>query len=207
VETPEHWARIKEIFGGALECAPADRGSFLDDACAQEPTLRAEVESLLAAHAEADAVFLSGHPQSNTTSQLADHLRAIGPYRLIRELGAGGMGQVWLAEQTEPLHRHVALKLIKAGTYDSTTIQRFRTERQSLAIMEHPAIAKVFDAGTTPHLTLPNLLTKWGRCLLAMKQTEEARSTVQDAIRLYAKTLNTDDSRTRAAEKLLAQAN
>ena len=59
------------------------------------------------------------------------------------------MGQVWLAQQTEPVRRQVALKLIKAGMYDASTVQRFKAERQSLAIMEHPAIAKVFDAGTT----------------------------------------------------------
>jgi len=71
-------------------------------------------------------------------------------FRLIHMLGEGGMGQVWLAEQTAPVRRQVALKLIKAGMYDATVVQRFRSERQSLAIMDHPAIAKVFDAGATP---------------------------------------------------------
>ena len=75
---------------------------------------------------------------------------AIGPYRLIRELGVGGMGEVWLAEQTEPVRRLVALKLIRAGMYDAAVVHRFQAERQSLAIMDHPAIAKVFDAGATP---------------------------------------------------------
>jgi serine/threonine protein kinase len=74
----------------------------------------------------------------------------IGPYQLVKLLGEGGMGQVWLAEQTEPVRRKVALKLIKGGRYDQSVIQRFESERQSLAIMDHPAIAKVFDAGTTP---------------------------------------------------------
>jgi serine/threonine protein kinase len=73
----------------------------------------------------------------------------IGPYILIRKLGEGGMGQVWLAEQTAPVKRLVAVKLIKGGLYDSAVIQRFESERQSLAVMSHPAIAKVFDAGTT----------------------------------------------------------
>ena len=71
-------------------------------------------------------------------------------FHLIRKLGEGGMGQVWLAEQTAPVRRLVALKLIKAGMYDETVVQRFQAERQSLAIMDHPAIAKVFDAGVTP---------------------------------------------------------
>ena len=76
--------------------------------------------------------------------------QSIGPYRLMRKLGEGGMGQVWLAEQTAPIQRQVALKLIKVGRYDASVLQRFYSERQSLAIMEHPSIAKVFDAGATP---------------------------------------------------------
>ena len=76
-------------------------------------------------------------------------LASIGPYRLVKKLGEGGMGQVWLAEQTAPLRRQVALKLIKIGMYDDSVLQRFQSERQSLAIMEHPWIAKVFDAGAT----------------------------------------------------------
>jgi eukaryotic-like serine/threonine-protein kinase len=74
---------------------------------------------------------------------------SIGPYVLIKKLGEGGMGQVWLAEQTAPVKRRVALKLIKGGLYDSAVMQRFEAERQSLAVMNHPAIAKVFDAGST----------------------------------------------------------
>lgn len=75
---------------------------------------------------------------------------SIGPYRLSRRLGEGGMGQVWLAEQTEPVRRTVALKLIRVGMYDDSMLRRFQSERQSLAIMDHPSIAKVFDAGATP---------------------------------------------------------
>jgi len=77
-------------------------------------------------------------------------LKSIGPYHLVRKLGEGGMGQVWLAEQNAPLRRQIALKLLKVGTYDDSVLQRFYSERQSLAIMEHPSIAKVFDAGATP---------------------------------------------------------
>lgn len=80
----------------------------------------------------------------------SDPPRAIGPYRLLEQIGEGGMGQVWLAEQTAPVRRRVALKLIRSGHYDSAHMQRFDAERQALALMEHPAIAKVFDAGATP---------------------------------------------------------
>jgi eukaryotic-like serine/threonine-protein kinase len=148
VATPDQWPKIKEIVGTALERDPAERGAFLDQACAQNAQLRAEVESLLAAHADADG--LSEYPWTTTVADAAGESKIVGPYRLIRELGVGGMGQVWLAEQTEPVQRSVALKVIRAGMYDATVVQRFRFERQSLALMDHPAIAKVFDAGATP---------------------------------------------------------
>jgi serine/threonine protein kinase len=68
--------------------------------------------------------------------------KSIGPYRLVQKLGEGGMGQVWLAEQTAPLRRQVAMKLIRAGMYDDALLQRFQSERQSLAIMDHTAIKR-----------------------------------------------------------------
>ena len=76
--------------------------------------------------------------------------RSIGPYRLLKKIGEGGMGQVWLAQQDAPLKRQVALKLIRVGIYDDSVIQRFQSERQSLAMMNHPSIARVYDAGATP---------------------------------------------------------
>jgi non-specific serine/threonine protein kinase/serine/threonine-protein kinase len=84
-----------------------------------------------------------------TAAPTASEPKFIGPYKLLRQLGEGGMGQVWLAEQTAPVQRQVALKLIRVGRYDEEILRRFRSERQSLAMMDHPAIAKVFDAGTT----------------------------------------------------------
>jgi serine/threonine protein kinase len=80
----------------------------------------------------------------------APDLGSIGPYQLIRKLGEGEMGQVWLAEQSAPVKRQVVLKIIKAGRYDESALLRYDVERQALAIMNHPAIAKVFDAGSTP---------------------------------------------------------
>src|SRR3974390_716393 len=76
--------------------------------------------------------------------------KPIGPYRFVRKLGEGGMGQVWLAEQTAPLQRLVAIKLIRAGVSDNVLLERFESERQALARMNHPTIARVYDAGTTP---------------------------------------------------------
>jgi serine/threonine protein kinase len=86
-------------------------------------------------------------PSSVATSAASGR---IGPYILIRKLGEGGMGQVWLAEQSVPLRRQVAVKILRTGFYSHSMLQRFLAERQSVAIMNHPAIAKVFDAGATP---------------------------------------------------------
>lgn len=105
-------------------------------------------ESSLPQHA--DATIDSGSAGAPAAGQPLPTPTVIGNYHLVKLIGEGGMGQVWLAEQTAPVKRRVALKLIKGGLFDSTLIQRFKAERQSLAIMDHPAIAKVFDAGTTP---------------------------------------------------------
>src|SRR6266702_1275220 len=143
----EQWPRIKEIVGAALEREPNERDAFLEEACSENQWLRAEVTSLLAACVEADVLF---EPQWK--ANLIDggrNSQTIGPYRLIRELGVGGMGQVWLAEQMESVRRRIALKLIKSGMFDAAIVQRFQAERQSLALMDHPAVAKVFDAGAT----------------------------------------------------------
>ena len=74
----------------------------------------------------------------------------VGPYQLLEALGEGGMGEVWLAEQTRPMRRHVAVKIVKPGMDSAQVVARFEAERQALALMDHPAIAKVFDAGATP---------------------------------------------------------
>jgi serine/threonine protein kinase/tetratricopeptide (TPR) repeat protein len=106
------------------------------------------IESGVPAGSAPDATFDTSAAAA-LTAERAAQLKSIGPYQLIRKLGEGGMGQVWLAEQTEPIQRQVALKLIRVGRYDDSVLQRFYAERQSLAIMDHPSIAKVFDAGAT----------------------------------------------------------
>jgi serine/threonine protein kinase/tetratricopeptide (TPR) repeat protein len=158
--TPERWEQIRDVLEKALELAPEQRSAFLDGACSSDPSLRNEVEVLLASSANVPPGFLQS---SAMAEMIGAELESIGSataleegqefaqrFRLIRKLGEGGMGQVWLAEQTFPVRRQVALKMIKAGMYDEAVVERFQSERQSLAIMEHPAIAKVFDAGTTP---------------------------------------------------------
>jgi len=149
------WQRLKELLHRALYMAPVQRAAFLDEECAGEPELRAELESLL----DENARMRSGFLESSSPAVASDEqgAGALSPgqifcerFRLVSKLGEGGMGQVWLAEQISPVWRRVALKLIRAGMYDESVAQRFQAERQSLAIMDHPAIAKVFDAGATP---------------------------------------------------------
>jgi len=149
---PETWSRVKEIFSAALERDPAARSAWLDEACAGDAALRAEVESLLAAHAQPNVLSNPAWPggASAAGGSAVTPPEDIGPYRFVRKLGEGGMGQVWLAEQTAPVRRQVALKLIRPGLFDPEIQRRFEAERQSLAIMDHPAIAKVLDAGSTP---------------------------------------------------------
>jgi serine/threonine protein kinase len=110
----------------------------------------------------------------------------IGPYRLVKLLGEGGMGQVWLADQTVPVRRKVALKLIKGGRYDQSVIQRFESERQSLAIMDHPAIAKVFDAGTTQD-GQPFFVMEFVPGLPITKYCDEKRLNTRERLELFIK--------------------
>ena len=147
METKQEWEKIKELFGAALERDPSDRDAFLQAACGTDLSLRQEVESLIRAHQSSSNLWQ--HPFRPQPSENTEG-RSIGPYQLLKRIGEGGMGQVWLAQQTSPLQRQVALKLIRWGMYDDTLLHRFHAERQSLAVMDHPSIAKVFDAGTTP---------------------------------------------------------
>jgi len=152
------WAHVKELLHQALALEPEARARFLDEVCASNAALRVELESLLSVGDELKPGFLES-PSPAKIGVDGEGLGALGlaegqlfaeRFQLVRKLGEGGMGQVWLAEQTVPVRRPVALKLIKAGMYDETVVHRFQAERQSLAIMDHPAIAKVFDAGLTP---------------------------------------------------------
>jgi tetratricopeptide (TPR) repeat protein/serine/threonine protein kinase len=149
-----------DLFLRALEIPGAeDRQRLLDAVCAGKPELRAKVEKLLRAGEEAGS-FLE-HPAEEVEGtgafapKSADERSAespgmvIGPYKLIEQIGEGGMGTVWMAQQSDPVKRLVALKLIKPGMDSKQVLARFEAERQALALMDHPNIAKVFDGGTT----------------------------------------------------------
>jgi non-specific serine/threonine protein kinase/serine/threonine-protein kinase len=149
--TPEHWERIQALFHRALECDPQERIRLLESA---DPELRVELQAMLAwderatdrlgdvlnPEAEAGADFDATEAQPGDT---------IGPYHLVELIGEGGMGEVWRAEQNQPVRRRVAVKLIKTGMNTREVMARFESERQALAVMDHSAIAKVFDAGST----------------------------------------------------------
>lgn len=183
VEKTGQWDRVKELFDAALERKPGERDSFLRQVCGRDTWLRNEVESLLSAYRNSDG--LSQAPFPMEMSREVQEREWIGPYRLIRKIGEGGMGQVWLAEQTEPLQRQVALKLIRAGVYDDAMLRRFRAERQSLAVMEHPAIAKVFDAGATPD-GQPYLVMEYVAGEPVTKYCDRKKLTVRERLELFA---------------------
>jgi WD40 repeat protein len=142
---------------------PADRAAYLDDVCRDQPALRAELEALLAAHDRLGGALPPTGPEPagvaaaapaavapGTGASEAVGTMLAGRYRLLEAIGEGGMGTVWMARQTEPVKRLVAVKLIKPGMDSRAVLARFEQERQALALMDHPNIAKVLDAGTAP---------------------------------------------------------
>src|SRR5262245_31071303 len=151
---PTGQAQIEDIFIEAVAMADAsDRAAYLDQACGGDAALRERVDALLAAHDSA-ASFLQLPDESTATTvafvRLAEGPGSkIGRYKLLEEIGEGGFGVVFMAEQEEPVRRRVALKIIKPGMDTRQVIARFEAERQALAMMDHPNIARVFDAGAT----------------------------------------------------------
>ena len=147
----DRWQRLETLFHAALERAPGDRASFLAAACGDDTELRAEVERLL--HADEQASSFVADAAANVervAATMPPEGRQIGAYRIVRELGRGGMGTVYLGERADAqFEMRVAIKLIKRGMDTDAVLQRFRHERQILAGLEHPNIARLLDGGTT----------------------------------------------------------
>src|SRR5262245_34026368 len=144
------------LFAEALERAdPQERAAFLDQACSGDATLRKRIERLHAQHQHAGSFLeVPARDPVATVDEAPITERPgtmIGRYQLVEEIGEGGMGSVWMAQQTEPVKRLVALKLIKAGMDSKQVLSRFEAERQALALMDHPNIAKVLDGGLHEH--------------------------------------------------------
>jgi eukaryotic-like serine/threonine-protein kinase len=146
--------REEEIFEAASKLPEGDRDAYLDNACGGDPDLRARVTGLLKAHAAAGSFMQAPAGPGRKTVMVAplpDEKPGdkIGRYKLLQQIGEGGCGVVYMAEQEEPVRRRVALKVIKLGMDTKSVIARFEAERQALAMMDHPNIAKVLDAGAT----------------------------------------------------------
>src|SRR5262245_20542044 len=135
-----HEMNEQTIFTGAIERSRAEQAAFLDGACGTNRELRERVEKLIALHEQAGDFLERPAAGGSATVDLSvaeEPGNVIGPYKLIEQIGEGGMGTVWMAQQTAPVKRAVALKLIKAGMDSKQVIARFEAERQALALMDH----------------------------------------------------------------------
>jgi len=152
---PERWQQLKSAFDEALQLDPSQRPGYIEEVCALDPELREEIESMLAAHEQVREEFL------NTPAAGLDAFqdlggadpwagKRVGPYQLVREIGSGGMGEVYLAMRVDAeFDQEVALKLIRSGQDSAAVVSRFKAERQILAGLDHPNIAKLLDGGRT----------------------------------------------------------
>src|SRR5262245_26420759 len=196
--------RAEQIFAAALTVADAaERAALVQRECAGDDMLRAEVESLLAAHDQADAFMQterfgvpalgetvaapaeSGTPKDKAVCAPSENSGdRIGRYKLLEQIGEGGFGAVWMAEQEEPVRRRVALKIIKLGMDTREVVARFEAERQALALMDHPNIARVFDGGATEG-GRPYFVMELVRRLPITNYCDEHRLTTQERLGLF----------------------
>jgi hypothetical protein len=160
--TREEWRRIKTVAAGALEQPEEARGAYLSSSCGEDDALRVAVESLLESTAKATPLFESPAVLIGGARALAEALERfdrietsrvgerIGSYRLVRDLGGGGMGSTYLAHRDDDAYeRAVAIKILKRGMDTDAILRRFRHERQILADLDHPNVARLLDGGTT----------------------------------------------------------
>src|SRR6202158_2261783 len=158
--TPERWQQVKKLLEAAWERDAGERGAFLDQACADDPELRSEVEALLASD-EHGGEFLAAPAMDQVESGAIEQVpenssegsdlagTRVGRYTIQGLIGKGGMGAVYRAVREDDFHMEVAIKLLKRGSDADTTLQRFRSERQILAGLQHPNIARLLDGGAT----------------------------------------------------------
>jgi WD40 repeat protein/serine/threonine protein kinase len=147
--SPDQERRLEEIFSAARNLPARERTAFLERACGDDAELRRQADSLLAAHEQAGQFLQPTVALSIPNAPFEKSGDRIGRYKLLEQIGEGGFGVVWMAEQEEPVRRRVALKIIKLGMDTREVVARFEGERQALAMMEHPNIARVFDGGAT----------------------------------------------------------
>ena len=179
--------RVMTVVAAARRQPPGEQEQYVRLACQEDAELLREVSDALKWD-ERMGDFLLDHAvpagELPTLRPPAVTGTAIGPYRLLQRIGEGGMAEVWLAEQTTPLHRRVAVKLIKEGMDSKAMIARFESERQALALMDHPAIARVFDAGTTPE-DRPYFVMEYVCGLPITEYCDRNRLNIRDRLELF----------------------
>ncbi|HEY1376349.1 MAG TPA: serine/threonine-protein kinase, partial [Gemmataceae bacterium] len=179
--------RVKDLFAAALDAPdPAARAALLDRECGGDAELRRRLDVLLAAH-DHPAPAVDRPLAGGTIDDPADVAGTViaGRYKLLEEIGEGGMGTVWMAEQRQPVKRLVALKLIKPGMDSRAVLARFEAERQALALMDHPNIAKVLDGGTT-ETGRPYFVMELVKGLPLTAYCDDRRLSVRDRLDLFA---------------------
>ncbi len=181
------WLRIQEIFDEVVDLPAAERAEALVRKCREDPELRREVESLLE-HASADAVQRVLTAATEEVSKpLIGNREVVGPYRLVRRIGEGGMGAVWLAERVdEEFEQRVAVKIVRTAAFDDRTLARFRAERQILAQLNHPNIARLLDGGTTD-TGVPYLVMEYVEGVPIDEYCDANRLSIRDRLALFRK--------------------
>ncbi|WP_109488852.1 serine/threonine protein kinase [Occallatibacter savannae] len=154
--TPERWNQVKTVLAAVLELAPEDRGKYLSVACADDAELRRQVEGFLDDEQQISTGFLEREALVDAAADFAEREtsfwigRRVGRYQIVESIGAGGMGEVYRAVRADDQYRQeIALKMVRAGSDSALVVKRFRNERQILAGLEHPNIARLLDGGTT----------------------------------------------------------
>ncbi len=186
-ETPD---RIESLFAVAVSLPSGERSAYLEKECSGDPALVDRVLALLRAHDRAGHVIdrpVNGDPnQTAGYSPISEQPGTIvaGRYKLLEEIGQGGMGTVWAAEQTMPVRRKVALKLIKAGMDSRAVLARFEAERQALALMDHPNIAKVLDGGLTES-GRPYFVMEYVKGVPITEYCDATRLSVEERLNLF----------------------
>jgi eukaryotic-like serine/threonine-protein kinase len=193
---PADLLRARELFLHAVgKLPPEEWDSYVAEACGGDPELGDQVRHLLHVHLEAGSFLERPAFDLGDTSALTPTAAdppappeepgaVVGPYKLLQRIGEGGMGTVWLAEQTRPVRRRVALKLIKAGMDSAQVVARFEAERQALALMDHPHIARVLDGGATPE-GRPYFVMELVRGIPITRYCDEQRLTPRERLGLF----------------------
>ena len=184
----EHRKDEEAIFCAAMRLkAPQERKAYVQGACGDDVELLRRVEALLEAHEEAGDFLESPAGQAVTVDsspRIDGPGTVIGRYSLLELIGEGGMGLVYLAEQKEPVRRKVALKIIKPGMDSKQVIARFEAERQALAVLDHPNIAHVFDAGCT-ETGRPYFVMEHVKGMSITRYCDDKKLTIEQRLRLF----------------------